>query len=58
MTEEPSYQRRSVDEVLADPNVKTVENAHDLAVDGIFASDEELEEFLQFYREQRQADTV
>jgi len=52
----PSYQRRSVDEILADPNIKTVENVHDLAIDGVFESDEELEEFLRFYREQRHAD--
>lgn len=54
----PSYRRRSVDEILADPRVKTVENVHDLAIDGIFGSDEELEEFLRFYREQRQADAL
>lgn len=54
----PSYQRRSADEVLADPRVKTVEDVHDLAVDGVFDSDEDLEEFLRFYREQRQADVL
>lgn len=54
----PSYQRRSVDEILADPRVKTVENVHDLAIEGTFGSDEELEEFLRFYREQRQADAL
>ncbi len=54
----PSYQRRSADEILADARVKTVENVHDLAVDGVFDSDEDLEEFLRFYREQRQADVL
>lgn len=49
----PSYQRRSVDEILADPRIKTVKNVHDLAVPGVFDSDEELEEFLWFYRDQR-----
>lgn len=54
----PSYQRRSVDEILADPRVKTVENVHELAVDGIFDSDEDLDEFLRFYRDQRHADAL
>lgn len=54
----PTYQRRSADEILADPSVKTVENVHDLAVDGIFGSDQELEEFLRFYRDQRHADAL
>jgi hypothetical protein len=54
----PSYQRRSVDEILADPRIKTVENIHDLAMPGTFESDEELEEFLRFYRDQRRADAL
>jgi hypothetical protein len=51
----PAYQERTLDEILRDENVKTVENIHDLAVDGFFESDEELEEFLRFYHEQRQS---
>lgn len=54
----PSYQRRSVDEVLADPRIAPVENVHDLAIDGVFDSDDDLAEFLRFYREQRQADVL
>ena len=52
----PSYHRPTLEEILRDEKVKTVENIHDLAVDGFFESDEELDEFLRFYREQRQAD--
>ena len=52
----PTYQERTLEEILRDENVQTVENIHDLAVDGFFESDEELEEFLRFYREQRQSD--
>lgn len=52
----PAYHRPSLDEILRDENVKTVENIHDLAVDGFFESDEELEEFLRSYHEQRQSD--
>jgi hypothetical protein len=52
----PAYHRPTLDEILRDENVKTVENIHDLAIDGFFESDEELEEFLRFYHEQRQSD--
>jgi len=49
----PNYRRRSVDEVLADPRILTVDNVHGLAMGGIFESDAELDDFLQFYRAQR-----
>lgn len=52
----PAYHRPTLEEILRDENVKTVENIHDLAIDGFFESDEELDEFLRFYREQRQSD--
>jgi hypothetical protein len=47
-----------MDEVLSDPRVKTVESIDDLAVDGIFDSEEDLAEFLRFYHEQRRADAL
>lgn len=53
----PLYHRPTREEILRDENVKPVENIHDLAVDGFFESDEELQEFLRFYHEQRQAET-
>jgi hypothetical protein len=52
----PQYHRPSVAEILEDESVKTVGDIRDLAVEGFFESDEELEEFLHFYRDQRQAD--
>jgi hypothetical protein len=52
----PIGPRPTLEEILRDANVKPVENIHDLAVEGVFESDEELEEFLFFYREQRQRD--
>ena len=42
----PRYHRPTLEEILRDENVKPVENIHDLAVDGFFESDEELDEFL------------
>ncbi|HEY3867770.1 MAG TPA: hypothetical protein VGM10_05450 [Actinocrinis sp.] len=53
----PRYHRPTVDEILGDENVEPVKNIHDLAVPGFFESDDELEEFLRFYHEQRQAET-
>jgi hypothetical protein len=41
---------------MSDESVKPVQDVRDLAVDGFFESDEELDEFLHFYRDQRQAD--
>ena len=52
----PPYHRPTLEEILRDESIKPVENIHELAVDGFFESDEELEEFLHFYREQRQAE--
>jgi hypothetical protein len=52
----PHYHRPTLEEILRDENVKPVENIHDLAVDGFFESDEELEEFLHLYHEQRQSE--
>ena len=52
----PAYHRPTLDEILRNESVKTVENIHDLAVEGFFESDEELEEFLRSYHEQRQSD--
>jgi hypothetical protein len=45
----------SLDELLREAGSRPVENIHDLAVDGFFESDEELDEFLHFYHEQRQS---
>ena len=44
----------SLDELLREAGSRPVENIHDLAIDGFFESDEELEEFLHFYHDQRQ----
>ena len=52
----PTYRRPTLEEILLDESVKTVENIHDLAIEGFFESDEELEEFLRFNHEQRQSD--
>jgi hypothetical protein len=45
----------SLDELLREAGSRPVENIHDLAVDGFFETDEELDEFLRFYHEQRQS---
>lgn len=50
------YHRPSLAEILSDESVEPVRDVHDLAVEGFFESDEELDEFLHFYRDQRQAD--
>lgn len=49
-----AYVRPTLEQILRDANSKPVEDIHDLAVEAFFESDEELEEFLLFYREQRQ----
>jgi len=46
----------SLDELLRKAGSRPVENIHDLAIEGFFESDEELDEFFRFYREQRQHD--
>jgi hypothetical protein len=45
----------SLDELLREADSRPVEDLRELAVDGFFASDEDLEDFLRFYRDQRQA---
>lgn len=50
----PRYQRRSIDELLREKHTKPIEDVRDLAVDGAFESDAEVEEFISFYRAQRQ----
>lgn len=52
----PHYHRPSLAEIMSDESVKPVTDVRDLAIDGFFESDEELDEFLHFYRDQRQAD--
>lgn len=50
----PRYQRRSIDELLREKHAKPIEDVRELAVDGVFESDDEVEEFISFYRAQRQ----
>ena len=50
----PRYQRRSIDELMREKDSKPIERIEDLAVPGAFESDEEVEEFIAFYRAQRQ----
>jgi hypothetical protein len=50
----PRYQRRSIDELLLERHSKPIEDVRDLAAEGIFESDAEVEEFISFYRAQRQ----
>jgi hypothetical protein len=50
----PRYQRRSIDELLREKHAKPIEDVRELAVDGVFESDAEVEEFISFYRAQRQ----
>lgn len=45
----------SLDELLREAGSRPVENIHDLAVEGFFETDEELDEFLRSYHEQRQS---
>lgn len=50
----PRYQRRSIDELLRSKHATPIEDVRELAVDGVFESDDEVEEFISFYRAQRQ----
>lgn len=50
----PRYKRRSVDELLREKGSRPIERIEDLAAPGTFESDEEVEEFIAFYRAQRQ----
>jgi hypothetical protein len=50
----PRYQRRSIDELLREKHATPITDVHELAADGIFESDDEVEEFISFYRAQRQ----
>lgn len=50
----PRYQRRSIDELLREKRSKPIADTCELAADGVFESDEEVEEFISFYRAQRQ----
>ncbi len=50
----PRYQRRSIDELLREKRSKPIADVRELAADGVFESDEEVEEFISFYRAQRQ----
>jgi hypothetical protein len=45
----------SIEELARRQGVSTVVTVEDLACDGIFETDEELDEFLAFVREQRNA---
>jgi hypothetical protein len=50
----PRYQRRSIDELLREKHAKPIEDVRDLAMEGVFESDDEVEEFISFYHAQRQ----
>lgn len=49
----PHYKRRSIDDVLRAKHAKAIEDVHELAADGTFESDAEVEKFIAFYRAQR-----
>ncbi|MEY9904343.1 hypothetical protein ABIA35_000549 [Catenulispora sp. MAP12-49] len=49
----PHYKRRSIDDVLRAKHAAPVRDIHELAVDGAFESDAEVEDFIAFYRSQR-----
>jgi hypothetical protein len=50
----PRYKRRSIDELLREKHSRPIERIEDLAAPGTFESDEEVEDFIAFYRAQRQ----
>ena len=52
----PSSGRVSVDELARRKGVQPIRSADDLACDGIFETDEELDEFLAHVAEMRRAD--
>ncbi|MGH3503568.1 MAG: hypothetical protein ACRDQA_22120 [Nocardioidaceae bacterium] len=52
----PRRGRVSLDELARRKGVRPVEVVEDMAQDGVFESDEELEEFLAHVRDSRQAD--
>jgi hypothetical protein len=52
----PSGGRVSVDELVRRKGVQPIRSADDLACDGIFETDEELDEFLAHVTEMRRAD--
>ena len=56
----PVAPRRKVtlDEIARLRGVRPVENVQDMAQDGLFTSDEELEEFLAQVRQSRHADVA
>lgn len=45
----------SLDTLLREAGSRPVENIQDLAVSGFFDSDDDLEDFLRFYHDQRQS---
>jgi hypothetical protein len=50
-----SRRRESLDEQARRRGIKPIKSGHDLACEGVFDSDEELDEFLAFVRAERQA---
>jgi hypothetical protein len=50
----PRYKRRSIEELLREKHSRPIEDVSELAVEGIFESDEEVEEFISYYHAQRQ----
>lgn len=54
----PRRGRVSVHELARRKGVRPVESAEDMAQDGVFDTDEELEEFLAYVHAARQADRV
>lgn len=50
----PRYQRRSIDELLREKHSQPIRDVRELAAEDVFESDDEVEEFISFYRAQRQ----
>lgn len=51
----PAARRATLDELFRAKNVQPIRDVHELAVDGIFDSDEEVDEFIAAVREWRQS---
>jgi hypothetical protein len=52
----PAERRATLDEVFRAKNAHPIQSAGDLACDGVFGTDEELEEFLAYTYATRRAD--
>jgi hypothetical protein len=55
---QPAGEPVSLDELALRKGIRPVESVADMAQDGVFGSDEELEEFLRLVHAARQADVA